>query len=216
MNKFNISKKLTLLLSLFIILTATVHSTMGYVVTRTASVKNTFKPMVISADIVLNIPVKKTVENKGTATIGPEDFTFELLNVTTGEKETVKSHVNGNAEFTLGFNEADIGKTYVYTLSEVNDGKLNVTYSKEVYNISISVVLGTEGMPVAEVSVNGEVAENFVAEFTNIYNGDQPDDEPSPPTGDNSNLPVGIMLAVLSGAVFIAMTVYGRRRETFN
>jgi len=135
----------------------------------------------------VSIPINKTVVNKSSKTITPEGFSFLLHNVGTGKDIVVKSDKEGKAKCELVFTENDIGKTYDYRLTEVNDGIKGVKYSREVYNISITISLNKNNKLVASFTKNGEVVTKLSAKFVNEYeyikDGNDPDENPD---GDNN------------------------------
>ncbi len=165
-------------------------------------------------DITVNIGVAKTVVNKGSEKIGPDGFEFVLENTTTNEKFNVKSDTAGNANFTLGYTEDDIGNTYTYKLTELNGGKANVTYSTVEYTITVAISLNENNELVAALTKNGENATTVVAEFENVYDYTPVPEYPdSPQTGDNTNLHLWFALLFVSGGIFGATLYSGKRKE---
>lgn len=150
----------------------------------------------------------KTVKNLGSASITPEGFEFILEDLATKLKSSVKTDASGKAVFTLTFSESDIGKTYTYKLTELNDGRESVKYSTAEYTVSVSISLDENNTLVASVRLNEADVKSAVAEFENIY------DVPpvNPPTGDRSHLWLWIALAFISGTVIIS-AFGGKRRE---
>ncbi len=130
-------------------------------------------------DLTVEIVVKKKVVNKGTATIGHDGFEFILENTDTTERLSLKSDKNGIAAFVLGYTENDIGKTFIYKLTEVNDGREHVQYSTATYAITVSISRNANNELVASFTKNGEAATNIVAEFENVYDY-TPDPTPTP------------------------------------
>ena len=159
-------------------------------------------------DITVDVNVVKTVKNLGSASITPEGFEFILEDLATKLKSSVKTDASGKAVFTLTFSESDIGKTYTYKLTELNDGRENVKYSTAEYTVSVSISLDENNTLVASVRLNEADVRSAVAEFENIY------DVPpvNPPTGDRSHLWLWIALAFISGTVIIS-AFGGKRRE---
>ena len=140
----------------------------------------------------LEFEVNKTVTNLGSEVIGPEGFLFQLENMTIGGILSALSDADGKALFPLTYTKEDIGKTYTYKLSEVNDGRDNVTYSDVAYNITVTITLNENNELVATITNNGAAVEKVIAEFENIYNyTPEPD-----PTGDP-----GLMLWTATMAV---------------
>lgn len=169
------------------------------------------------ADITVDININKTVVNKGTDTIGPEDFEFLLKNL--GKEVdglTVKSDENGKARFTLTFTEADIGKTFSYKLTEVNSSRANVLYSTAEYTITIVISLNEEtNILEATMTVNDVPATELVAAFENTYDYTPPTPEypDIPQTGDTSNPAVWFALMFISGGAAITLCVVDKKKR---
>ena len=124
----------------------------------------------------------KNISNIGTQSIGPENFEFTLVSSDMGAELSEKSDENGNAAFELTFTPDDIGKTYVYTLTETNDGRENIIYDDTSYQISVTILLDeANNILTAEIRVNGEIVENALVSFENTYDYTPP---VSPPTND--------------------------------
>jgi len=182
--------------------------TLAFVMEQTPPVVNTFVPDPNAlTDLYVNIVAKKTVINSGDKAIGPEAFHFQLIDIETGETRLATSDKNGMAVFGLDFSGVDSGEHH-YTLSEIDDGRKGVTYSKQVYNVSVLIDEVNE-KPAAYVYLNGVNVTSCVAAFENIYNGgggEQPD------TGDETELLLYglIMLVGLAAAAVILL----RRRNS--
>lgn len=175
----------------------------------TVTFNNTFIPVIPdSEDITVKIGVDKTVKNTGTSFIGPDGFEFVLENTVSGEKLAVKSDKNGNAVFSLPFSAADIGKVYTYKLSEINSGMSGVTYDTNIYDISVAIDLGKDNKLIANVDINGHIVEKPVAEFVNIYHGENFD---SPQTSDDSNITFWFILMILSGTTCIVLVILDKK-----
>lgn len=131
------------------------------------------EPLPTPADISVPITAKKILAYTDSADlISPENFKFVLENTHTGYKLTRKSDANGLADFALTFSAADVGKTFHYTLSEIDDGRKNILYSTEVYEIAVSIGLSTDNKLTAAVTCDGKVTEECVASFTNLCYSD--------------------------------------------
>lgn len=143
---------------------------------------NTFVPEEFPDDLSVNIFVDKNISNIGTQSIGPENFEFTLVSSDMGAELSEKSDENGNAAFELTFTPDDIGKTYVYTLTETNDGRENIIYDDTSYQISVTILLDeANNILTAETRVNGEIVEDALVSFENTYDYTPP---VSPPTND--------------------------------
>lgn len=178
---------------------------------ETIAFTNVFVPK--PADGIVDILVNKTVVNLGTAEIGPEDFEFLLENLTAEvDGITVKSDAEGKAKFTLTYTEDDIGKTYHYKLTEVDDGRENVTYSKAEYFITVTVSRDEETNTLA-ITLNETSATEFVAEFENVYDY-TPVTPDIPLTGDTSNPALWIALMIISGGAVLTLFAIERKKRS--
>ncbi len=202
----------------------------------TVNVTNYYNPDDTATSVTID--VEKTVENKGTASIGPENFEFVLDDG--NDKLFVKTDKEGKARFVLNFDETDIDNTYNYTLSEVKGDLKDVEYSEKVYEISVTIALNDYNQVEALVEFEGEdyTGEDIVAEFTNIYTGNlpveptpeptpdpepqpepQPESKPEPPaqtspqTGDKFNMNLLIGLLFVSGGLAVYTTVNLKKKE---
>lgn len=168
------------------------------------------------ADITVDIQVEKTVENKGTEKIGPENFQFLLKALDAKDGITVKSGKDGKAVFTLTFSEDDIGKVYHYQLTEVNDGRANVSYSTASYQITITISLGEDNSLVAEVKQGETVVQQAVAAFENVYDytpkQEDPDDDP-PKTGDEMALSLYLTMMGIACGAAIMLIRYDNKKK---
>jgi len=210
--KNKIVRRVALIVSFLMLLTSTVNTTYGYILTKTDSVINTFIPAVPGhEDIVVNIEVNKIVKNTGTASISPEGFEFVLENTTSGEKITLKTAANGKALLTLPFTAEDAGKSFAYKLSEIDTGMQGVTYDQKIYDIHIAVILGEDNKLVAIVTVDGKTVSNAVVKFENTYHGEKPN---PPQTGDNSNTAFWFLMMLVSGTACIVLVVLDKRYMT--
>ncbi len=88
-------------------------------------------------DVTVNIKANVDVINNGSETIGRDGFEFKLVG--SGENLNTYSDSLGNGEFNITYTKNDIGKTYTYTLSEVNTGIDHLTYDTRTYTITITV-----------------------------------------------------------------------------
>ncbi len=161
--------------------------------------ENVFTPK--PDDISVEFKVDKTVENKGTDKIGPEGFKF-ILEQVGGAKLNATTDKNGDAKFTLKFTEDDIGKTYTYKLSEVDEGKGYVTYSDKVYTVTVTVTLNAENKLVATLTMDDMPVDSVTAEFVNEYNHSPQ----TPVTGDARNLVpwiIAICVCLIAGVACI-------------
>ena len=128
----------------------------------------------------------------------------------------MKSDENGKAKFTLTFTEDDIGKTFSYKLTEVDNGRANVTYSTAEYAITIAVALDeATNTLVTTMTVNETAATEPVAAFENVYDCTPtiPEYPDSPQTGDTSNPDMWIALMFISGGAALTLCVYDKKKR---
>jgi pilin isopeptide linkage protein len=154
-------------------------------------------------DTTLEIRVEKTVKNTGVQMMGPEGFQFLLENMTLGGTRTAITDAEGLAVFTLTFTKEDIGNTYTYQLSEINDGRDNVEYSEAVYTITVSIERNDDNELTAAITNNGTETAEPVAQFENVY--DPPKDDDNPGMGDTGlSLWIAMMAVSCGGAITLA------------
>lgn len=161
-------------------------------------------PPPVEGSASASVTVKKTVKNVGTASLGPEGFEFVLENDVSGEKTELKTDKNGNAIFDLIYTENDIG-VHTYKLYEVNTAVQNVTYSDKVYDVTVSVAFDDNGELKAVVSVDGQMTDDPVVYFENVYDADVD----VPPTGDTMLAAIVTMLI----SSILTMLVLTRKRR---
>ncbi len=160
---------------------------------------------IFAAEAEVEINIDKTVDNVGTMEIAAEGFSFKLQKDGENEFASVVTDENGKAGFVLDFTQEDIGKTYDYTLSEINDGRSNVTYSEKVYEFSIEVSLGDENQLVATIISDEQAIDELNAEFTNIY------DYTPPQTGDYSNMWLWYVILFISLGGVVGNVIYTKK-----
>jgi len=172
-------------------------TTLAYLTAKSDTIVNTFTaPYFPAEQTSVDVYVHKTVRNIGTERIGPEGFRFVLQNTQSGESHVQTTGADGSAVFVLPFADADLGKTYTYTLSEINDGRDNIAYSERVYTIEITLSVNADNRIVASAAVDGTPVEQIEAAFENVYNA-----VILPPlTGDDANLALYAALMLISGA----------------
>lgn len=183
--------------------------TVAYYSVKTPALVNTFVPGDVPAVANLTLPltVKKTVVCTGDQTIGPEGFRFLLKDSETGrEITTLTSDANGDAACSLAYTYDDIGKTYGYLLTEINDGRANVTYSEQSYYIQVRIMLDeAQDVLVPVLHMNGQTVMRLETAFENMYYVETP----LPPTGDSMNVALCAAVMLLSAAALLVL----RRRE---
>ena len=183
------------------------------VYTVNVTFNNTYNPPEIPTpeNITLDVLVDKTVRCSGDSKIGPEGFLFLLENLDNDAlNQVLKTDAEGNALHQLTFTAEDLGKTFHYRLTEVNDNKEGVTYSTAEYLIDITISLDEQNnLLKADITINGEASGNIVATFVNEY--EKPDI--SAPTGDTAEPILLIGLMVLSAAGILIILLGGRKRK---
>lgn len=184
-----------------------VPATLAHITAQSNTLVNTFDAPCLSPDEVqVQVTVHKTVHNVGTERISPNGFRFKLESNQSSIPFVMTVDASGYASVTLSFSEADLGKTYTYRLSEINDQRENVIYSKQVYTIRLTPEVNADNQIVVAATVDGVPVENIVAAFENIYSAGSN----VPLTGDNAHPLMYALLMVLSGAGMIALKRKGR------
>ena len=165
-------------------------------------------------DITVDINITKLVKTPDTITAGsisPEGFKFKLEALGVDGYVELVSDGSGKAVHTLNFTEDDIGKEFIYKVTEINDGKANFKYSEDVYSIVITVSLdAATNKLVAAISQNGEAAEAVNAVFMNTYT--PPVITPPADTADDTPLALLAMLMFFSASAMIVMLMPSRKK----
>ena len=156
-------------------------------------------------DLPLDLLVKKIIKNVGSEKIGPEGFRF-LMKDADGNTWTVSSGADAMAKFSLTYTKDDIGKTYTYRITEINDGKENVQYSTAEYIISVSVSLDEGNCLIASITCNNEKVEAVAVEFENVYDYTLKAPE-APPTGDYGIIPYMSSLMLSAAALIVLINL---------
>ena len=179
---------------------------------------NTFVPTVVDPGTTeVSVTVNKTVKNTGSGSIGPGGFEFILENTASGEKLAMNTNSAGKAVFKLPFTADDAGKSFSYKLYETDGGKAGVTYDKDVYDITVTVSLDSDGNTAAQVSVNGMPVFDATADFENVYNGSTPvKPTPSGPSGGapqtgDARITFWLAMMIVSASACILLTAADRR-----
>ncbi len=164
--------------------------------------KNVYTPK--PQDITLDVSVNKTVKNIGSEKLSPENFEFVLKGDGNKTEQKLKTDKDGKLVFSLNYTEDDIGKTYHYTVKEVNDKRENVKYSEVVYKLSVAVTLGNDNTLQTALLVDEQAVEELVLGFENVYDytpeqTQPPQDPESPKTGDNFNINLWLAILFVSG-----------------
>ncbi len=111
----------------------------------------------------VNLSGKKTFD----LTLGGEDFSFALKDATGATLQTVKNRADGTYAFApLGFNKTG---TYVYTISEVSDGRSGVKFDNTVYDVTVLVTIGQNGKLAADVTFKDGNMDVASPDFNNDF-----------------------------------------------
>ena len=85
----------------------------------------------------------KTLEGR---VLKDQEFGFELYDSQGQLIETVKNNAQGSFEFSaLAFTQDDIGKEFVYTISEIKGSEKGMTYDEAVIKVTVKVVDSHDG-----------------------------------------------------------------------
>ncbi len=165
---------------------------------------------IYEASTSVDVNISKKVENKGSESITAEGFEFLLEKIGTDEKIKVTSDAQGKVRIPLEFNQADIGNTYSYKLTEIAGNRAHVTYSTAEYSFTVEITRDDENRLVATVMQAEKAVDSVNAEFVNIYDYTPPT---VPKTGDTSNIGIWAALMFISGSGIIGTVLYGKRRK---
>ena len=75
----------------------------------------------------------------------------------------------GDVVFNLQYTTADVGKTYHYTLEELDERKQYITYSTAIYYVDVEVKFNENDKLSAIVKVNDKLQTELTPSFENIY-----------------------------------------------
>jgi hypothetical protein len=85
----------------------------------------------------LTLSGKKTV-TKRTDGVAANEFSFSVTKDGVYET-TINTKAGGDLELTLDYDQMDIGQTYVYQITENEGTDSTITYSDEVYTLTVTV-----------------------------------------------------------------------------
>ena len=171
-------------------------------------------------DVTFNI--KKAITKLGTADHTLGGFKFEITK--DGEVQTTNpvSDNNGDTAFTDRYTKADIGKTFVYTIKEVDTGIANMEYDQRTYTVEVTVNYVAEQL-VTSIKQNSTAVDNVIVHFNNSYSGNVPKpDSPidpgkvvniNPNTGDTTNNIPYIIFMAASAVGLIAVLLLMKKEK---
>ena len=130
------------------------------------------------------------------------EFSFTLTDSSSKVIETKTNTADGKVTFSaLNFTEADAGKTFTYTITEVKGSDKDVTYDEHTVTLTIKVTDNGDGTLKVEGTYSGDQT------FKNKYT------EETPKTGDTARPILWIVLAAAAVIGIIALLVLGRRNK---
>ena len=132
-------------------------------VSQQVTFKNTYT--VAPTEVVIEGHKHLTVES-GERSIHAGEFAFELYQGDVKIADT-KNLAGGAFRFeAIKYGQADIGKTYTYTVKEVKGTLPGITYTDKVFTVTVTVTDNGDGTITAAASV----VDGGPIHFTNIYN----------------------------------------------
>lgn len=188
---------MVLITSMVLTAAITTGNTLAMLIDQTLNLVNTFAPGKVSGDTNVDINIDKIVVATGVNGINAGGFTFELTDLQTNDVLATISDRDGKAKLSLSFTQEDVGKTFSYTLSELNDGRQDFTYSTKVYRIDITVAFEGNDL-VAKLLLDGEPVDEIACEFVNVYQDGSGEPLPPPPAGDSAMPMLYVALAAIS------------------
>lgn len=186
-------------------------TTLAYIIGSSNTVHNTFRVEYLPPqDVTVPVTLSKTLLCTGGEDISPEGFSFSLENKETGEITTLTTLADGLAAANLTYTADDVGKTFTYRLSEINDGRENVVYDKIAYEITVTIQLNEQHEITPVLLMDGEPVTEIMAEFLNVYDVEEIPDVPD--TGDHDQPLLCLWLLMISGAGLVLLS----RKERAN
>ncbi len=126
----------------------------------------------INGDTKISLNPAKKLEGRD---LKEGEFSFQLKNADGKVLETIKNTADGRLPFkALLYTEADIGKTYSYTITEVKpaEADANISYDKMVLNFKVTVADAGNGVLTTTAEKPADIT------FNNVYTAP---DKPMPP-----------------------------------
>lgn len=140
--------------------------------------------------------------------LAQDQFTFELRNAEQGGDviSTAKNDAAGNIAFEpITYGASDVGKTFEYWISEVDDGRKGIAYDTKSVHVTVSVELDASGVITATAVYDGDP----LATFTNVAVVDPGPEQPGPGKPD-PEIPgtggPGIAGGILAGMAMVLLS----------
>jgi len=148
----------------------------------------------------VTVYARKEVSSTGELTHSPEGFEFELVDAAGEVVTTAFSDAEGLITLPLGgFDSADIGKTYNYTLREKRGNVPDMFYSRQEFTLQVRVEASDSQFLTVDAQWLGLADGQTMPVFVNNYHSFPPE------TGDNT--PLHLLMLVfclgLSGLVLL-------------
>ena len=122
-----------------------------------------------------------------------------------GLQKTLTSDDKGKAAYTLSFDKDDVGKTFTYTLTEVDTGIENMIYDTKTVTVSVTIDY-VDGVLKPILKQDGKEVSAIAVEFVNTY----PQKVNIPSTGDH--MPLWLALFVASAGMAVSL-IYRKKIE---
>ncbi len=126
--------------------------------------RNVYEP----TDISVDIKIQKKLLDDDNKPLTANGFEFELYKGDVKIGDSVFTNNLGQARFDLNYNKTDIGKTYTYTIKEVNTGKPNIIYTTDTFTFTVTLTQVNDEI-VATVRQGGKLVVDRTARFTNYF-----------------------------------------------
>lgn len=140
--------------------------------------------------------------------LAQDQFTFELRNAEQGGDviSAAKNDAVGNIAFEpITYGASDVGKTFEYWISEVDDGQKGIAYDTKSVHVTVSVELDASGVITATAVYDGDP----LATFTNVAVVDPGPEQPDPGKPD-PEIPEtggpGIAGGILAGMAMVLLS----------
>lgn len=179
-----------------------IPSTLAYIAAHSDSLVNTFDAPYFTPDFTsVEVKVHKIMHNIGEKRLSAEGFQFRLEGADNAEVFTLTADKSGFASVTLPFSDADLGREHIYRLYEVNDGRKDVIYDSNVYELKVTLDVNPSNQIVAQTYIDNTPVAKVEVLFENTYNAGSV----LPPTGDHTPILLYAAMMLLSGAYLVRM-----------
>ena len=131
------------------------------------------------------------------------------------DAKALETSVTGQSSSEFGVITFRRPGTYVYKVTEYNDGQSSWTYDSETFTLTYVVEQDGQGLKVTKTIAKANGVEADSVTFTNTYSASNPPKvvKKTPFTGDETLMGTMAILVLSAGALFLASGVIRKRRD---